>query len=410
MKSKLLLLFLGTSMLLAQNIIFILSPSQTVNLSKETKFYIDRTGGGITNNIFVIECGNNKKFFKECKKKLSMYDTVKRTVAEYFKGEYENEQQSILNSMSDEENLKKFFYMKIYGDGQAAKWLNSSDKSDTSILGLTEPLNDKFKTEVLTNFLHYAFAEFFQYRFNETVKIGEIQSNQALNNLATIRIAELLNLSDLVVKTEYVKITYPEIPDKFGILMDCAKGIPFEKFKSLKNKSVSPLFQLKASNLMILDAICAQRDREVGNYFTVISEDTNSAVSINAFDNDMAFHNIMLGKFVNLKEKYYVLPPIISADDKMTLPHMDKELAEKILSLNDKTIYLCLQNLLPDISIDAVINRLHQIQNAIRKTIKYNENFLIEPMQWNEKTMEEELTQSNETYFKNFMKKLNTPD
>lgn len=214
-----------------------------------------------------------------------------------------------------------------------------------------------------------------------------------------MRIAELLNLSDLVVKTEYVKITHPEKIAKTGILMDCAKGVPFKKFKALENKKVAPLFQLNASNLMILDAICAQRDREVGNYFTVL--ESNNAIGINAFDNDMSFNG-----FVNLKESNYVLPAIISLDDKMTLPNMDKELAEKILNLNYKDIHLCLQDLLPDIFIDAVINRLHQIQGAVKKTIKENKDFLIESTEWSEKTMEEELSINSETYFKNFMRKL----
>lgn len=153
-------LFSGISVILVQSSAFALDPSKTVDLSSETKVYINRNGG-ITTNIFVIESENDKKFFKECKEKLSMLDTVKRTVTEYFNGKHEKEQQSILKSLSNEENLNKFFYMKTYGDGQAAKWLSSADKSDTSIFGLTEPLNYKFKTEILPDFYIMLLRNFF---------------------------------------------------------------------------------------------------------------------------------------------------------------------------------------------------------------------------------------------------------
>ena len=182
--------------------------------------------------------------------------------------------------------------------------------------------------------------------------------------------------------------------------MDCAKGIPFKKLKLLKNKTVNPLLQLNLTNLMILDAFCAQQDRSVGNYFTILSEDYN-IIGINAYDNDLAF-----GNYIDLKNRNFVLPPILHYDGTLSLPHMDKMLAYKILSLNYKDIYLCLKDLLNDSQIDATINRMHQIQNAIKQTMKKNKTFLIEPSEWNTQTMEEELSTDSDTYFKYFINKL----
>ncbi len=384
---------------LIQSSTYALEPSKTINLTKETEFYLLKNRG-ISNNLFVIESKFEKKFFEECKKKLSMFDTVKRAIVEYFNDNYKSEQQSMIKSLSNEENLNKFFHMKTYGDGQAAKWLSSLDKSDTSALGLTEPLPDKFKKEKLPDFLRYAFAESFQYRFNKNIEIGEIQINQALNNLATRRIAKLLNLSELIVKTKYVKIMPP---DKLGIIMDCAPGMSFKDFSLLKNKGVNPSLQRNLSNLMILDAICSQRDRAggIGNLFVQLDANGN-AVSITGFDNDMSFD-----KFENLKEKYATLPPVILSNNKIALPYMDKSLANKILSLNYEDIYSCLKDLLPNAMIDAVAHRLQQIQEAIKNSIEGNESFLLEPGDWNEKTMMNETTVDNETYFKTFIKKLN---
>ena len=394
-------LVLAATLATYKNSAFAIEPSHAVELPTEAKFYINRNGG-ISHNTYVIETQNNKLFFKETKKKLSMYETAKRAITEYFKDKYKDAQESMLRSLLNEENLKRFIHMKTYGDGKAAQWLNSKDKADTSVLGFTEPLPDDFKTEILPEFLHYAFAEFVQYRANRNRKPGDLQINQLLGSLATVRIAKILGLSDLVVKTEYVEIKLPSGENKIGIVMECAKGIPFKKLKLLENKTVSPTLQLNLSNLMILDAICAQRDRSVGNYFTVLSEDCN-IISVSAYDNDLAFDN-----YTDLKSRNCILPPILRYDGTLSLPHMDKALAQKILSLNYKDIYLCLKDLLSESQIDATINRLRQIQNAIKQTIKENNTFLIEPSEWNTQTMEKELSIDSDTYFKYFINKLSS--
>lgn len=385
---------------------FALEPAYVMELSPVTKFYINRNGG-ISHNTYIIEAENQKMFFKATKEKLSMYDTAKRAINEYFKDDYKTEQASMLKSLLNEENLNKFIYMKTYDDGKAAKWLVSENKTDTSELGFTEPLSANFKRDILPAFLPYAFAEFVQYRANKNREIGDLQINQLLGALATMRIAKILNLSDLVVKTEYINVKTTQGDDKLGIVMECAKGMPFRNVKLLENKKVNPSLQLNLSKLMILDAICAQRDRSVGNYFTFLSENGDIA-GISAFDNDLAFDNYSaLCSYTDLREKNFVLPAILRHDGTFYLPHMDKGLADKILSLNYKDIHLCLEDLLSDAQIDAVINRIHQLQNAIKQTVKENQSFLLEPSEWTSQTMEEELLIDGSTYFKSFMNKLN---
>ncbi len=222
--------------------VFAIEPSYVIELSPKERFYLNRNGG-ISHNTYVIERENDKLFFKETKEKLSMYDTAKRAITEYFKDDYKDAQKSMLKSLLDEENLKKFIYMKTYDDGKAARWINSREKSDTSILGFTEPLPDDFKEKILPGFLHYAFSEFVQYRSNRNREIGELQINQLLGALATMRIATLLDLSDLIVKTEYVKVKIPCESDRLGIIMNCASGVPFKQLASLKTKNVTPSFQ-----------------------------------------------------------------------------------------------------------------------------------------------------------------------
>ena len=400
---KLFALYIALCVLLPN--VYAIEPSRVIKLTPEHQFYIHRNGG-ISHNTRVLEKGNNKSFFKESKPKLSDMDEAIRAIREYFKDKYINEQELMIKSLSNPENLSKFIHMKTYGDGKAAKWLNSEDRSDTSDFGLTEPLSTDFKQNVLPDFLHYAFSEFVQHRANQDKAIGELQINQQLAALATMEIAKLLNLSYLVVKTEYATIETLDSGEKFGIIMECAKGIPFKKIKKLGYgyKDIAPSFQKDISNLMILDALCAQRDRSVGNFFTVISEtsEKKSIVGVSGYDNELAFTD-----YKALKEQHFCLPALINSDDTLVLPHMDKTLAYNILKVSDNDIRLCLKDLLNEVNINATLNRLCQIKNAIEISKNKNPHFLIEASEWNEKTIADELTSDHDTYLKQYVKKLN---
>ncbi len=386
---------------LCTNLASAIEPSHVINLPSDTKFYINKEGG-ISHNTYIIEIEDKKLFFKATKEKLALFETAKRAITEYFKNDYPKEQQSMLLSLQNEENLNKFIYMKTYGDGQAAKWLKDEDKSDTSVLGFTEPLSETFKTEVLPQFLHYAFSEFVQYRANRRREIGELQINQLLGSLATIRIANLLNIPYLVVKTEYVQIKTSAGEHMLGIVMESAKGISFKEVKQLENHVIQPSLQLDFSTLWVLDALCAQRDRSPGNYFIVINNG-NHLIGVSAYDNDLAFDT-----YNNLQLKNYVLPPILREDNTFVLPHMDKTLAHKILALEPDDVQICLQDLLNEVQIEATINRLRQLQNAIKNSMKANPDFLLEPSEWNNQTIEDELSINGDTYFKHFVDKLNS--
>lgn len=376
-----------------------INPSETIKILPETKFYINKNGG-ISHNTYILENKTQKLFFKETKEKLSMYGTAERAIKEYFGDTWLEAQNSMLEDLKNQENLENFMYMKTYDNGQAAKWLKSKDKSDTSCIGFPTKLPSDFVNNKLPKFLSYAFSEFVQYRANKNRSEGELQLNQLIGSLASVKLAELLDLSDLLVKTKYVKLSLPDTNTKLGILMDCAQGLPFQNLKEIENKIIDPQLQLDFSKLMILDALCAQRDRGVGNFFTKL--DNNKIIGIHAYDNDLSFD-----AYTNLRTDDYLLPAIINSDNTITLPHMDKKLAEKILSLNYKDIENCLKDLLIESQIDATINRLHQIQSSIKHTMKLKNDFLLKSnSDWTEKTMQEETNTHNKTYFNSFLKNL----
>lgn len=374
-------------------------PSCVMRLPPEADFYVKRDWG-VAHNVVMIKIGDKKSFFKECKPKLSMYDTAKRTINEYFKDKYKKDQSSMLISLLNKENLKKFINMEIRGSGQASKWLRAKNKSDTSVLGLTEPLSDNFKNRALPNFLPYAFAEFTQYRANKDRKIGELQDTQQVAALATMRIAKLLGLSGLVVNTEFVEIKMPDSSSKFGIIMDCAKGVAFKQLKKLKYKNIKPSFQRSISNLMVMDALCAQRDRWVGNYFSVVSG-AGDIIDLSAYDNELAFDS-----YADLKRKHFCLPATVDANGELTLPHMDKDLADVILRLKEEDVSNALKVLLTENQISSTLVRLRQLKNAIKKSINEKPHFLLSPSEWSEETISEELSIKANTYLKYYKRRL----
>lgn len=301
----------------------------------------------------------------------------------------------------DEDNLNKFLRMKTYVDGMAAKWLRS-DKSDTSCLGITCKLPLEFRINVLPGLVNYSFSEFVQYFSNKSREVGQMQDVHSLNNIATLRLAKLLGLENLIVNTEYVNLVKQGEIVKTGILMDYARGISVWDFKKIPNRCISPKFQRAMSNLMILDSICAQRDREIPNYFVDVHENGNEVIDINAFDNDMSFN-----EFVDLKKSNYDICAIITQDDKISLPHMDRMLAEKILNIEENQLENILSDMLEDWKIEATKYRFNQIKIAIKNTIDSNRNFLIEIQDWNFNTISKEINGNyGYTYLKRFCNRI----
>lgn len=368
---------------------------KTVDVTDSSLYLSEKKG--ICHNIFILDDGINKKFFKECKVKLSPFETAKRAIDEYLKGSYSNERDSILDCFSSEENLNRFLRIKTYGNGLAAKWMRSN-KSDTSCLGITCKLPVEFCRDVLPGLINYAFSEFVQYFANKNRDVGQLQDVQNLNNIATLRIAKFFGLESLIVNTEYVNLISNGEIVKTGILMDYARGISVWDFKKIQDRRISPRFQMAMSNLMILDSICAQRDREIPNYFVDVSEVGNDVIGINAFDNDMSFN-----EFVDLKKSNYDICAIITQDNKISLPHMDKDLAEKILNTDASQLRCILSDILEDWKIEATECRFNQIKEAIENTIDSNENFLLELQDWNSNTIFEEMNGNyGYTYLKRF--------
>ena len=222
--------------------------------------------------------------------------------------------------------------------------------------------------------------------WNNYIHIKENVDNK-IRNVASYRIAALLGLDDLIAKSQYITLRNYNRKNVQGNLMwKVQGGIDFFPFKSIKNKTISPSLQCSLANLKIFDALISQVDRYPWNYSIIPSNFTKRAIRVVGYDNDLTFGNVN-----DLKNFSYWGSPIINSSNLISLPHMDKKLANNILNTTDNQIRAALFDILEKEYIDSTINRLHQLQAAIKNSIK------------------EELDSKYYSYLKLFRDKINEP-
>ncbi len=257
-------------------------------------------------------------------------------------------------------------------------------------------------------------------------------------NIATSRIANLLGLQGLVVNSELAEISYAEggeTKTKQGLLMSAAEGTAAgktkpsgrrfaavngnEKFESIESESygyafsdVTNNFQREMSNLDILDYVCGQDDRHEGNFF--VKKDENGKFDgVVGIDNDSAF-----GKgrnenkeLIEANEKAYDNHEFgggtktgrskgVISKGKLVQPHIDAELAERVLTIDKDMIKYTLMDLIEPQNIEACWLRLQQLQKAINHAKSKTPDKLIKPDDWGAKTHDKsaDYTNGKETY------------
>ena len=138
------------------------------------------------------------------------------------------------------------------------------------------------------------------------------------------------------------------------------------------------------SRLHLIDLIAGQIDRHSGNYFVQMDKSGN-VVGLTGIDLDMSFFTGKGGKGDNAaalnveKGSHY-------ADGRRSnwLPglgmYADAELAGRIIALNPEHLRAVLTDLLPAASIEAAVERLVQLQAALK--VLQSKGQLLEPGQW----------------------------
>ena len=364
-----------------------LCPTKNIDITNKNITYT----GGSHNNVMIINDGDKKLYFKEAKVKLELKETIKRSINEFFditpmEKNMTSIKDSIIKSLENKKNYNKFISMGNSTNRKSSLWKFLHDQNSLYDLGL-EIKNCENSKDLIKNFLKYASREISQYKMNDIRKNGELQDIPVRNELATIKLAKELEIHNLLANVEFVKITNKHGDEKLGIIIEEAPGTKPYKLKKVNKNDLSPQIQIELNNLEIFDFICRQTDHCPWNY-NISTNNNHKLCSIKVFDNDNSFD-----LSTNLKEGFWHSDsPLITPDNYINLPHINENLAKKILNLREENIKKSMMDLLTEEQIDALIKRIEIIKKSIITTHQKNKNFILPEKEYSNKTISEELS------------------
>ena len=223
-----------------------------------------------------------------------------------------------------------------------------------------------------------------------------LQEGESLNlskrNVATSRLAELLGLGDLIAKSETAVLKDNDGTERSGNLMQKARGQEVTSFVvdqfrdqyaaervkygysgavkmtgNLDDK-VTPEFLKSLMSLQVLDNLAAQEDRHSANYFAEIKD--GKLGKVQGIDNDFSFtSNTLDADRIGTHGKN-----ILDQEGNLTIPYMDKDLADRITALDESVLRDVMADILEPWAIDALCIRFSKIKTAIQKDQENNPN------------------------------------
>ncbi|MDQ0112688.1 eCIS core domain-containing protein [Paenibacillus harenae] len=176
---------------------------------------------------------------------------------------------------------------------------------------------------------------------------------------------------------------------KSGSFMEKAKGQQAGKFETTTIDFADPVLQRSLSRLQLMDALSMQVDRHTGNFF-VQTDDSGNVLGVTGIDNDMSF-----GERTDVHKGVQEYPGLSR--------FVDKDLAERIIALQDDDLVFLVADLLSASEVKALLTRLSSLKAHLKKL--KSDGMLLEPDDWNKQTSDEQL-EEKKSYLNNFNWKL----
>lgn len=368
--------------------------------------------GAATSNILTIGEGKDMKFFKDEEKLMSTEEAINKLFPSvdsflddndkrFLKKEFLLEGMhtmiiSMINAVKTYKISKKILKSPI--EQFELEWDKLDHLSEDQAAQLLEMIESACKASSLRDVAMYIAG----------IPDKSIISNR---NVASSRMADLLGLGDIIVKSKKVKIKQAGKKIRVGNLMDKAKGIPASKLLEMKENNKDLKFHISQNAkkqlmaLQVLDTICGQIDRHLDNYFVTMTKkgDDITIESMQGIDNDLSFGEFKLGI-----ERVQNLPAFIDNEGQPTFNYMDKDLAEKVLGLSPEALKFIFADLISYREIESLIERLEVVKSAIRARSAQSDSGFLKEGDFFEKTSPKELTDKL-SYF-SFLNKLEIKD
>ena len=284
-------------------------------------------------------------------------------------------------SLTKKKNLAKFVNMGITNDETSAVYKFCMGGA-AELIGIDN--RDAERDERLRDLAQFIWGELYAYKLNSGVKIGAYQTYNAVRQIATKRLADIMGLSELIPTTKFVVLNISDGRKMFGTIMEAAPGVILEHESAEKRKSVAtPMLQRALNNLNFLDTLCHEKDHRPGNYAVLVED--NKANTICAFDNDSPMSFSLGG--ASFKTYMNCSPYILH--NSVNRPYVDENLASWLSENNFKEIYRATKGLLNQLQIIFLKRRFKILKKAISRL----ENQRIASVEeWNEQTVRDELS------------------
>ena len=247
---------------------------------------------------------------------------------------------------------------------------------------------------------------------------GSQTVNVTNRNVATSRLADLLGVGDLVARSEKVELQDAEGGGKrTGNLMQVAQGKALtdyyadtygDEVMAQKNTTTvnpwditgideetvrartTPEYMESLTSLQVLDNLAGQVDRHGKNVF-VQTDAEGRMGKVQGIDNDLSFGTLdATGDERGMMGNEGM--SILDKEGNMALPHMNAQLADRILAVRENDLRLTMADVLESKAIDALCKRVSAVQKAIREDQAKNPHsgrYLKNTADWNEQVLDD---------------------
>ena len=206
-------------------------------------------------------------------------------------------------------------------------------------------------------------------------------------NIATYRLAKFLGIQDLIPTT--IKVKYKangEADEHHGILMDDIDGDNLDyaitRYYACSNNALKQL-----NSLQIFDVLTGQLDRNPRNLIIKKVHNISEVVDgVKGINNDMCFGNLSYKDYTlnSVLAKYNEIKPIEDKNGRFNLAIIDKEFYDNVLSLDDEFVKNQFSDLLTPNEISYFLDRIHGVQNLLRRVREGEDLVLFEKKNLND--------------------------
>lgn len=345
-------------------------------------------------------------FFRVVKPHLSRKACIKHAVEEYyteFFPEQKVEYESVKKAMGKRTTFKKFAAMGNI-DNPYSRSRKFYLTKDTRYVGIETPQqlkkgSEEWKTYMnnireLLRFVRIAIARQRRNRWN-----GDYEFDGVNRQMATEVVAGFLGLEWMVPHSFFVTVSFHG-KELRGTMMNVAEGETTNRISESRAKEVaSPALQRELTSLNVLDTITYERDHRPGNYNMILNEN-GKVENLSVFDNDAA---MTFAPFAAATHFGSGCSCVIEWGG-YNRPFIDKQLAESILRIEKTDFLRALKPYLNRIQLFMCWRRVIALREAIAAKRRAGVSFLLESHEWNDATMDEELSgKYGVTYLKLFI-------